>query len=301
MPRQAKSTLKTNENNLVMTAVQGGVIYPAAGSWRVSHKGEGIVLPGVGGITYNIKVGDSVYGWVGDHVEPCVSSTASVENREGGVNLSYNVFSCVGNEAHLISGEAKGMTGIVTGTHGGCEHVIIDFPDDALNKMTHDDKIMIRAHGQGLQLLDYPQLKIWSLAPSLLHKMNITSKKGKLQIPVVATVPPELLGSGLGRMDGYKADIDIQTSDMDFIRQHGLDRLRFGDFVALMDYKSYYGWSFQKGAITIGIICHSDSYTAGHGPGVTTLITSIAGEVEPVLTADANIGNYLKIGRFRGA
>lgn len=299
MPR--KTTLKTNEDRLVITAVQGGVIYPGAGGWRVSHSGEGIALPGVGGITYNIKVGDSAFGWVGDHVEPCVSSTASAENRESGVNLSYNVFSCVGNEARLISGEAKGTVGIVTGTHGGCEHVIIDFPDAALEKMTHDDKILIRAHGQGLQLLDFPLLKIWNLAPSLLHKMNIQVKKGQLQVPVVATVPPELLGSGLGRTDGYKADIDIQTSDMNFIRQHGLDRLRFGDFVALMDYKSYYGWSFQKGAITIGIICHSDSYTAGHGPGVTTLITSIAGEMEPVLDPNANIAHYLKIGRSRGA
>ena len=121
----------------------------------------------------------------------------------------------------------------------------------------------------------------------------------KIRVPVVAEVPAELLGSGLGRTDGYKADIDIQTSDRDYIESLGLQHLRLGDFVALMDYKSYYGWSYQKGALTIGVVCHTDSYTAGHGPGVTTLITSLNGDITPVISPDANIGNYLKIGRYR--
>ena len=81
---------------MIQTAVQGKVIHPGAGGWRVSHDGNGIMLPGVGGITYNLKVGDSAYGWVADHAEPCVSSTASVEQRDRGVNLSYNYYSCVG-------------------------------------------------------------------------------------------------------------------------------------------------------------------------------------------------------------
>ncbi|PIQ26783.1 DUF4438 domain-containing protein [bacterium (Candidatus Blackallbacteria) CG17_big_fil_post_rev_8_21_14_2_50_48_46] len=293
--------LKTNESSLIMNAVQGSPIYPGASGWRVSHDGKGLMLPGVGGINYNLKVGDSAFGWVADHAEPAVSSTASLEKREQGVNLSYNYFACIGNEARIISGEAKGAKGIVTGTHGGCEHVMIDFSEEVLDLLSYEDRIQIRAFGQGLALSDYPEVLIWSLAPSLLHKMGIEEDPGEklLRVPVVATVPAELLGSGLGRTDGYKADIDIQTSDQAYIRQLGLDKLKLGDFVALMDYKSYYGWSFQKGAVTIGIVCHTDSYTAGHGPGVTTLLTSTQGEIQPLIYPNANIGQYLKIGRYR--
>lgn len=293
--------LKTNESSLLMTAVQGMPIFPGVSGWRVSHDGRGLMLPGVGGIAYNLKIGDSAYGWMADHAEPGVSSTASVEKREQGVNLSYNYFACVGNEARLISGEAKGAKGIVTGTHGGCEHVMIDFSDEVLELMTHEDKIQIRAWGQGLVLTDYPEVLIWSLSPALLHKMDIEEDTGahQLRVPVAATVPPELLGSGLGRTDGFKADIDIQTSDRKYIQQLGLDKLKLGDFVALLDYKSYYGWSYQKGAITIGIVCHTDSFTAGHGPGVTTLMTALAGEIQPIIYPQANIGKYLQIGRYR--
>lgn len=292
--------LKTNENTLIMTAVQGSVIYPGAGGWRAAHTGEAVMLPGVGGITYNLKVGDKAFGWTADHAEPCVSTTAS-DQREGGVNLSYNYYSCLGNEARILNGEAKGIRGTVTGTHGGCEHVMIDFPDEALAVMTHDDKIQIRAHGQGLALIDYPTIKIWSTAPNLLHKMGIEEdlQTQQLRVPVAAIVPGGLLGSGLGRTDSYKADIDIQTSDRAYIEELGLDRLQLGDVVALMDYKSYYGWAYLKGAVTIGVICHTDSITAGHGPGVTTLMTATAGEILPMVYPDANIGKYLGIGRYR--
>jgi len=293
--------LKTNVDKLIETAVQGTPVYPGAGGWRVSHDGRGVMLPGVGGITYNLKVGDSAYGWIADHAEPCVSATASQEQREQGVNLSFNYYACVGNEARLLTGEAKGTRGIVTGTHGGCEHVMIDFPDAALAVMSLEDKIQIRSRGQGLSLVDFPSIQIWSLDPDLLQHMKIEPdlEAGQLRIPVTAIAPHELLGSGLGRTDGFKADIDIQTSDWQKIELLQLDRLKLGDFVALSDTKSFYGWSFQSGAVTIGVVTHTDSLTAGHGPGVTTLMTAPAGEIIPVIQPDANVGKYLKIGRFR--
>lgn len=293
--------LKSNADKLIETAIQGQAIYPGAGGWRVSHDGRGLMLPGVGGITYNLKLGDSAYGWAADHAEPCVSATASIKERESGVNLSFNFFACVGNEARILTGEAKGTRGVVTGTHGGCEHVMIDFPDSALEVLTFEDKIQIRARGQGLQLSDYPEILIWSLDPALLNKMGIEEdpQDRKLRIPVTGLVPAELLGSGLGRTDGFKADIDIQTSDPGVIAEHKLDKLKLGDFVALMDYKSYYGWSYSKGAVTIGVVTHTDSYTAGHGPGVTTLLTALQGEIVPFVTPDANLGRYLKLGRYR--
>lgn len=293
--------LKTNVGQLILTAVEGRPVYPSINGWRVSHDGHGVILPGVGGISHNLKLGDSAYGWVADHAEPCVSATASYEHRERGMNLAFNYYACVGNQARLLSGEAKGAMGVVTGTHGGCEHVMIDFPDAVLERMSLDDKIQILAFGQGLRLIDFPEVKIWSLAPDVLQQMKIEPdlEAKQLRIPVTALVPHQLLGSGLGRTDGFKADIDLQTSDQTQIISLKLDQLKLGDFVALMDTKSYYGWSFATGAVTIGVVTHTDSVTAGHGPGITTLMTAEKGEILPLVQPEANLGRYLKIGRFR--
>ena len=42
--------------------------------------------------------------------------------------MSLQIYSCVGNEAKVVSGDAKGAIGYVIGHHGGSEHVIVDFP-----------------------------------------------------------------------------------------------------------------------------------------------------------------------------
>lgn len=292
--------LRTNERNLVKFAVQGTVMYPRSWGWDITHRGEAKMLPGVGGITYNVKVGDPAFGWEGDHVEPGVSLTADPSKLDRDPNRAFNIFSCVGNEAVVITGEARGARGMVTGHHGGVEHVLVDFDDDTLERLTHDDKILVRAYGQGLRLLDYPEIKIYSLDPRLLHRMGLCPlEDGRLEVPVVAVVPGKLMGSGLGHNDVYKGDYDIQTSDPDLIRRLGLDRLRFGDLVAIQDHDASYGWTYREGAMSIGVVIHSDSHLAGHGPGVQTLLTSSKGLLVPRLDERANIGYYLGIGRWR--
>ena len=78
--------------------------------YRVSPTGIPTILPGVGGITYNLRVGDLACGWEADHVEPCVS----VENKENDsrygqdANNAFNVLSCIGNQATVVTGDAKG-------------------------------------------------------------------------------------------------------------------------------------------------------------------------------------------------
>ncbi len=52
-------------------------------------------------------------------------------------------------------------------------------------------------------------------------------------------------------------------------------------------------------AVSIGVVVHSCCTQAGHGPGVTTLISSADGAVDPVMDPCANIANYLKIGTAR--
>ena len=291
--------LKTNEKQLVQFALQGSIIPPLCFGWEVTRTGEGKVFPSVGGITYNVKVGDSVFDFEADHVEPGVSCIAGSfsDKRTANPNLSFNAFSCIGNEATLISGAAKGKKGIVTGHHGGVEHVLIDFPDTVMEKLSYDDKILIRGVGQGLKLLDYPEITVTGLAPSLLKKIPIRIQPKKLVIPVVAMVPAELMGSGLGHNDSFKGDYDIQTSDPSVLEKYKLHDLRFGDFVAIIDHESTFGWSYKKGAVSIAVVVHGNSFLAGHGPGVQTLFTSRNGCIEPVREANANLGNYLGIGR----
>ena len=67
------------------------------------------------------------------------------------------------------------------------------------------------------------------------------------------------------------------------VEQHGLADLRLGDLVAIDDAESSFGWYYRTGSVTIGIICHADSNLAGHGPGVTCLLGSQSGAIEPVV------------------
>ena len=72
-----------------------------------------------------------------------------------------------------------------------------------------------------------------------------------------------------------------------------MTRSGLGDIVAIMDSSSYYGRSYQRGAVIIGIVVHGDSFVSGHGPGVTSLMTSLTGKIRPVKVERANIADYL--------
>lgn len=293
--------LRTNRDKLVQISVLGMVSPPLRrGAFRIDHQGVPFVLPGVGGITYNVKVGDCAFGWEGDHVEPCVSAAAvNDRNRTDERNQGFNVLSCVGNEAVVVSGDAKGAVGRVTGMHGGIEHVLIDFADSDLEKLTVEDKIQVRACGQGLKLLDFPGITVFNVDPGLLEAMPLRAEGTQLVVPVAKRVPAMLMGSGIGAADTASGDYDITTSDKELIHDLGLDSLRFGDLVALEDCDNRYGRSYRSGALSVGVVVHSDCLVAGHGPGVTTLFTAVDGSLALEDTPDANIGSWLGIGRFR--
>ena len=292
--------LRTNSDQLVMLSVMGMITPPMQRNpYRIDRDGVPFVLPGTGGIAYNVKVGDSAFGWAGDHIEPGVSSAAVIDDRSAPKNRAYNILSCIGNEALVVSGDAKGAKGIVTGTHGGIEHVLIDFADEDLDKMCIEDKILIRAYGQGLQLLDYPGITVQNLDPTLLLKLGVEEKDGQLVVPVVNTIPARFMGSGLGSPSAASGDYDITTSDKEEIAALGIDQLKFGDIVALEDCDNRFGRSYRRGALTVGVVVHSDCFVAGHGPGVTTLFTAIDGSLAVTEDSEANIGRILGVGRYR--
>ena len=292
--------LRTNSEKVVMMSVQGTVSAPAyRGNFGIDSNGVPFTVPGTGGIVYNIKIGDSVYGWESDHIEPGVSSIREQKDSYNPKNRGYHFYACIGNTAKIITGDLKGKTGIVTGHHGGAEHIMIDFPHDVLEELTLDDKFLIKGWGQGLKLLDYPDVHAYNLDPDLLQKMNITEKDGKIQVPVSAIVPGELMGSGVGSLSMGTGDYDIMTTDKEYLKKHNLMDLRFGDFVAIINHDNVYGRSWREGAVTIGIVIHGDCKYAGHGPGVTTLLSSMTPIIEPVIDENANIGKVLGIGKFR--
>jgi len=293
--------LRTNKDRLVMISVQGKVSNPVRRvAYTITYDGQPVVVPGVGGITYNIKVGDKAFGWEADHVEPGVSTVVNEEKRDAPPNYAYNTLACAGNQARIISGDAKGAVGIVTGHHGGIEHVLIDFDQETLEKLCIEDKILIKAYGQGLKLLNYPEIKVFNLDPSLLEKMNVKEiDDGTIEVPVTCEIPAKLMGSGLGSASVASGDYDITTADKKMVEKYQLDRIRFGDIVAISDADNSFGRSYKEGAVSIGIVVHSDCVIAGHGPGVATLLTSPAGKIKFRIDGEANIANYLNLGTKR--
>jgi len=189
------------------------------------------------------------------------------EGRISGENVGYNILACIGNEAKLISGQAKGSKGVVTGMHGGIEHVLIDFPDNVLAKIAYGDKVQITAFGLGLAIENFPDIKMFNLDPALLLRINPKIVNGKIQMPVVVKIPPYLMGSGLGAGPVSSGDYDITMADEATNKKLGLDKLRFGDLVAIADTDNSFGRTYRPGAVTIGVVVHSDCVLAGHGPG----------------------------------
>ena len=192
--------LNTNQARIVEFLLQCQPGPPRTrGRWRVDHQGQPFILPGIGGITLNMQVGDPASGWAGDHVEPGVSCTANTAKPFEHPNNSLQLYSCVGNVATVISGEAKGATGTVLGHHGGSEHVMVDFPREVKEQMTYDDKIIIRGKGQGLKLTDYPEIVLFNLDPDLLSRMHVAEVGGGvLRVPVTTMVPAACMGSASG-------------------------------------------------------------------------------------------------------
>jgi hypothetical protein len=291
--------VRTNVEKLVKMSVVGEVASPVVSRsvYNVSATGAPSVLPGVGGITYNVRVGDLACGWEADHVEPGVS----VENKENdprygqGANAAFNVLSCVGNEAIVVSGDSKGAMGVVTGKHGGIEHVLVDFQPETLEKLMLGDKILVKAFGVGLKLADFPDVKTMNMDPSFLEALNLKAQGEKLEVPVTHMVPAAIMGSGLGSNHTFSGDYDIQLFDEKVIEQYGLEDLRLGDLVAIIDADHSFGRIYRQGAITVGIVVHTNCVTAGHGPGVTSLLTSTSGKIIPQINPKANIAYLLKL------
>lgn len=282
--------LNTNVDDLVVMAVTGFVSAPTLqrSPYRPDTEGAGTVLIGMAGIVYNARVGDPAYGWTGDHVEPGVS----IAHPDYDVDHAMHYLTCVGNEAVVMSGPAAGSKGVVTGEHA---RLLVDFAPDVLEQLAVGDKILLKTYGRGMKLLDFPGVLVKKAGPNLIQKWGLRkSDAGKLQVPVAAKIPAHIMGSGAELTPEF-VDQDLMTGDREALAEHGIDELRLGDLVAVMDTDHRYGRGFKPGGVSIGIIMHGDSVMTGHGPGCQDLLVCANGEIEPLIDADANLGNFLDI------
>ncbi len=287
--------LQTNIDKLVCQSVIGEITSPlsSANPYSVNPDGRPDIYPGVGGITYNFRIGDKACGLFGDHVEPGVSiSNLTMFRGQPGPNMALNHYSCVGNIAKVITGEAKGETGRVTGKHGGIEHVLLDFTPEVLEELVIGDKIQIKAFGCGLQI-NKPGIKVMNLAPELFAAMAIDeTSDGRLGVKVTHTIPAKIMGSGIGATHSHGGDYDIQLFDKPTVEEYDLDNLRIGDIVAITDADATFGRIYKSGGVVIAVIVHSNCVLAGHGPGAMIAMSSKDGLIEPIINPDANLKNY---------
>ncbi len=203
--------------------------------------------------------------------------------------------SCVGNQATVATGDAKGAKGVVTGKHGGIEHVLVDFPTEVLDNLLLGDRLLVKAYGIGLKLLDFPEIRVLNMDPHLLEVWNPEPNGDKLEVPVTHMVPAAIMGSGLGANQVNSGDYDIQLFDEAVVAQYGLESLRLGDLVAIIDADHSFGRIYRQGSVSVGVVVHSNCITAGHGPGVTTLMTSSDGKIIPKISPNANVASLLEI------
>jgi len=285
--------IKTNKDKLLALAFQGQVA-PAqvVRTYQATWDGRAKMCIGVGGINYNLKTGMEVFGWAnGDRAEPGVATDGGGKDAQ---KNGYRQKTGVGNSVQVTSGDAKGDYGTIIGKHGyrlpgNAQHVLVHFKDDTLDNLNIGDKIKVKARCIGLKIKGYDDVMIHSSSPELIEDV-----KGKLRVPVALEVPAKIVGSGYGTQ-AHSSHIDIQTCYPPDIKEYGLDRLRFGDIVALRDVGSDYGRHYYRGATTIGIVCSGPSELSGQGIGVTTILSNIEGKIEVVESKDANLVNILEL------
>ncbi|PPK66062.1 DUF4438 domain-containing protein [Actinokineospora auranticolor] len=262
---------RSNADRL-LTQVLVGEVCPPLGDrfgYRVDAEGRPFLLPGMGGVTLGVRVGDPATGHAADHLEPGLS----VWHPDPAANHALQYLTCVGNEVTvLVEGRPRGR---VLGQHA---YVLVDLDDAAA--VAPGDRVAIRARGQGLRLLDHPEVGVRNLDPDLLPRLPVeTAPDGRLRVRVAARVPSSAVGAGAGMVSEF-ANTDLM----------GRVDLRIGDLVVLLDQDHRFGRGHRAGYVAIGAISTGDCRLFGHGPGPSTLLTGPAAAFDLVDDPTANLG-----------
>lgn len=264
------TSLATNADRLVRQPLRGEVWPPLADrhAYRADADGVPFVLPGMGGVTLGVHPGDDAAGYAADHLEPGLS----IRHRQTDANYALQFLSCVGNVVTIRSGPATGARGRVIGQHA---YVLADLSEDDLEQVASGDVVDVLAVGQGLRLIDHPDIVVKNAAPDLLSALGMhTRDDGRLAVPVAARVPAAAVGAGAGMVSEY-ANTDLmgayvgQGDDLSL----GLESLRIGDVVSLEDQDHRFGRGWRPGWTTIGVISTGHCRLFGHGPGPSSILS----------------------------
>ena len=282
--------IKTNKDKLLTLAVQGEIA-PAQpeSSYGVTWDGKPKTMIGIGGINYNLKIGDKVFGWASaDRATVGVATVGAGPDR---AKSSYLNFTSIGNEVKVLGkeSEVKGKKGIIIGKFG--RFVLVHFDDRVLEKLSIGDKLHVKACGVGLKIEGFDDVFAHGIAPEVLEKIVVKTADGKLEAPVVKEIPADIVARGSG--GSLSGHWHVQTCYPPDIKKYGLDELRFGDLVLLKDIQTDYGQGYYKGGATLGVVCSGPSDISGQGIGVTNILSTRFGKIKGRIDPTANIGKYL--------
>ncbi|MFO7733389.1 MAG: DUF4438 domain-containing protein [Candidatus Aminicenantes bacterium] len=287
---QAPQGLSTNKASVLTIAVQGRVAaaQPSRG-YIVTWDGKPKLAVGTGGINYNLRLGDKVFGWAsGDRATVGVAAEAVSDPRSGGE--AWLAHASIGNEVRITGGAGQGERGFVIGKFGS--YVLLQFPEATVDKLSVGDRLHVKASGLGLEIDGFKDVFIHSLAPELLEKLGLRVAAGRIEVPVVKSIPAEIVGQGSGGRALY-GNWHIQTCYPPDIKRYGLDELRFGDLVLLEDTQTDYGRGHYVGGATVGVVCAGPSDVSGLGIGVTAVLSTRFGKLAARIDPEANIAKYL--------
>jgi hypothetical protein len=280
--------MKVSSNaNQLLTQILSGEVWPPLADrhgYRVDPEGRAFFLPGMGGVTLGVHVGDPATGYAGDHVEPGLS----VRHRETSANYALQYLTCIGNRVEIASGPAKGAAGFVIGQHA---YVLVDMSGEEMGQVTTGDQVSVIAQGQGLHLERHPDIVVKNISPALLAAMpGGTIADGRLEVHVSAVIPAEAVGAGVGMASEYaNTDLMGAYAGLGEDLSLGLEGLRVGDVVVLDDQDHRFGRGYREGWTTIGIISTGTCMLYGHGPGPSSIMSGPSSAFHVVLDDDANL------------
>lgn len=298
--------IRTNKDKLLVTQILGEITHPTFGTgaaYTTTWDGKPKLGIGGGSIKYNVKIGDPCFGWPeGENVEPGVAIDREAKDPSQSP-ITFRILACIGNEATVASGDAKGAKGVVVGKRGyipkageaGGHHVLVSFADEDLEKLVIGDRVAVRSCGAGMMIEGFQDLKVINIDPDLLSRIGMEIEGNELTVPVVAELPAYIMGQGSGGQLAETGSFDIQTSCPIEVEELDLRKLRLGDLVACRDILTTWGRHYYRGATTVGVVSCGSSDLAGHGIGVTCILTSREGRIKPKPDSKANIGYYLGI------
>ena len=264
---------RDNRAELVRAVVAGQIAPPRifAEVPAIDRAGRQIWLPGAGGITRGVHMGDPAGFWIADHLMP----GASIEDIGDDPSAAgpLHLLSCAGNAVRDGAGR---RIGIVSGKRGGMapgfwapQLISVEMPDAAAEALAPGDRVIVETEGRGLRLVDHPDIVLANLSPALLDALPLSAWAGGLTCEVRAIAPPEVAGPGLGQ-DPWIGDLEIAG---DQLTAGAPDELCFGDLVTFRDIDARATKFYCPGRISVGLVSHGPSPSPGHGIGVTVLLT----------------------------